>query len=54
MAGFALALAPLLFAGVQMYRSLQECMDTARRGGHTYQVLDSLADLKLGLRETEY
>jgi signal transduction histidine kinase/DNA-binding response OmpR family regulator/PAS domain-containing protein len=48
-----LALTLLLFAGVQMYRSLQEYMDTARWVDHTYQVLDALGDLKLGLRDLE-
>jgi signal transduction histidine kinase/CheY-like chemotaxis protein/CHASE3 domain sensor protein len=43
----------LLFAGVQMYRSLQESMETARWVEHTYQVLDSLAELKLGLGKLE-
>jgi signal transduction histidine kinase/DNA-binding response OmpR family regulator len=49
-----LALALLLFAGAQMYRSLQEYMETARWVDHTYQVLDALGDLKLGLRDLEH
>jgi signal transduction histidine kinase/DNA-binding response OmpR family regulator/PAS domain-containing protein len=48
-----LALTLLLLAGVQMYRSLQEYMDTARWVDRTYQVLDALSDLKLGLRDLE-
>ncbi len=53
LAGFLLALTLLLFAGVQMYRSLQEYMETARWVDHTYHVLDALGDLKLGLRDLE-
>jgi signal transduction histidine kinase/DNA-binding response OmpR family regulator/PAS domain-containing protein len=53
LAGLVLAITLLLFAGVQMYRSLQEYMETARWVDHTYQVLDALGDFKLGLRDLE-
>ena len=53
LAGFVLAFTLLLFAGAQMYRSLQEYMETSRWLDHTYQVLDALGDLKLGLRDLE-
>jgi PAS domain S-box-containing protein len=49
-----LGLVLLLFAGVQMVRSLQEYMETARWVDHTHQVLDALGDLKLGLRDLEH
>jgi len=51
--GFAAALLLLLLAGGQMYRSLQEYMDTSHWVAHTYQVLDALGDVRSGLREME-
>jgi signal transduction histidine kinase/CHASE3 domain sensor protein len=51
--GFTVALMLLLLAGGQMYRSLQEYMETSHGVSHTYQVLDALGDVRSGLREME-
>ncbi len=51
--GFGTALLLLLLAGGQMYRSLQEYMETSRWVVHTYKVLDALGDVRAGMNELE-
>jgi len=51
--GFTVALMLLLLASGQMYRSLQEYMDTSHLVSRTYKVLDALGDVRSGLREME-
>ena len=51
--GFTFAMALLLLAGGQMYRSLQGSMETSQRIAHTYQVLDTLGAMTSSMRELE-
>jgi len=51
--GFAAALLLMLFAGAQMYRSLQEYRGTLRRVEHSHQVLRTLNVVVSTMREIE-
>ncbi len=51
--GFALALACMLLAGLQMYRSLNEYIETSKLVAHTHVVLEDLDSLSTRLREIE-
>ncbi|MDE2428692.1 MAG: response regulator [Burkholderiales bacterium] len=51
--GFSAALLLLLVAGSQLYRSLQEYIETSHRVTLAYEVLDTLGDITAGVRELE-
>ncbi|MDR3436013.1 response regulator [Telmatospirillum sp.] len=51
--GFATALSMLLLAGWQMYRSLESSIETSRWVSHTYEVLDTLAEVTAGINGIE-
>ncbi len=51
--GFALALGCMLIAGIQMYRSLNDYIETSKWVAHTHVVLEDLDSVSARLRDVE-